>query len=180
MSAGDGADRGDDLVLAACDLCPCEPQHAVPVGGEDRVTLTVARSGGSSGAVSVGYSTSDGSASSGSDYQPAAGTLSWADGDTSNKTIAVTILTDNALEPNETFTVTLSNASGATLGSPAAATVTIVDSNNTPPVVAVAASATPNPVAATTTHETALLSHQTHTGCLIAVCGRLMTVDSLL
>ncbi len=42
---------------------------------------------------------------------------------------ATPITNDSAVEGNETFTVTLSNPSGATLGSPASTTVTIVDND---------------------------------------------------
>jgi len=91
------------------------------------VQVTVKRTGGSSGAASVKYATSNGSAASGTDYTSASGTLSWADADSSSKTFSVTVST-TAFTGSKTFTVTLSNASGATLGSPASATVTIVGS----------------------------------------------------
>src|SRR5262249_45011118 len=44
------------------------------------VTITVTRVGAAGGALSVDYSTSDGSAHAGSDYTPTSGTLTWADG----------------------------------------------------------------------------------------------------
>ena len=91
------------------------------------VTITAMRTGGSSGAASVSYATANGSATAGSDYTARSGTLTWADGDSANKTFTVPILDDSILEGNETFTVNLSGASGATLGSPSSATVTIVD-----------------------------------------------------
>ncbi|MBU4365988.1 MAG: hypothetical protein KKF10_02525, partial [Verrucomicrobia bacterium] len=93
------------------------------------VTLTVTRTGGSFGSASVDYTTSDGTASTGSDYTSRSGSLSWSDGDTSSKTITVSITDDILDENNETFTVTLSNAVGAGLGSPSSATVMIVDNN---------------------------------------------------
>lgn len=58
-------------------------------------------------AVSVGYATADGSAASPSDYSAASGTLMFAKGQKA-KTIAVSVIGDTAIEPNETFTVTLS------------------------------------------------------------------------
>jgi hypothetical protein len=89
------------------------------------VTLTVRRVGGSDGELTVNYATTDGTATDGSDYVGATGTLTWADGDSSDKTFTVTI-TDNSLsEGNKTFTVTLTDpVSGQSLDS---ATVTIVD-----------------------------------------------------
>jgi hypothetical protein len=92
------------------------------------ILITVTRTGGSSGAVGVSYATSNGSAIAGSDYTSASGTLSWANGDTSNKTFSVPITNDTLDESNETFTVTLSSPTGgAALGSPSSSTVTITD-----------------------------------------------------
>ncbi|HYU35007.1 MAG TPA: Calx-beta domain-containing protein [Thermoanaerobaculia bacterium] len=91
------------------------------------VTITVTRTGGSDGAVSVSYATSDDTAGSPADFTAAGGMLNWADGDTAPKTFQVTIADDLLDEPDETFGVTLSNPQAATLGTPAAATVTILD-----------------------------------------------------
>jgi formylglycine-generating enzyme required for sulfatase activity len=91
------------------------------------VTLSATRTGGSSGAVSVQYATANGSAVAPGDYAATSGTLNWASGDTASKTITVPIVNDSTAESSESFTVTLSNpAGGATLGSPPAATVTIL------------------------------------------------------
>src|SRR5436190_276975 len=49
------------------------------------VTVTVSRTDGTSGAVSVHYATSDGTATAGSDYTATSGDLNWADGDSANK-----------------------------------------------------------------------------------------------
>ena len=87
-------------------------------------TLTVTRSGGSSGAASVSYATADGTAIAGSNYTAANGTLTWGDGDAADKTIAVT-LSAVAFTGAKNFTIDLSSAAGAGLGSPASATVTI-------------------------------------------------------
>ncbi|MEO1245986.1 MAG: Calx-beta domain-containing protein [Pseudomonadota bacterium] len=93
--------------------------------------LNVTRIGGSDGAISGNYATADGSASSGSDYQAANGSLNFADGDTAVQQITVNITDDTADEADETFQVTLS---GAAVGSPAGVTVTISDNDDpTPP-----------------------------------------------
>lgn len=95
-------------------------------------TITVTRTGGSFGAVSVDYATSDGSAHTASDYTFTSGTLNFADGEIS-KTFAVALVDDGLYEGNETINVTLSNVQGgATLGTPVIATVTIID-NDPPP-----------------------------------------------
>jgi hypothetical protein len=89
-----------------------------------KVNLTVTRTGVTSGAASVNYATSNGTASERSDYLAALGTLDFAAGETS-KTVSVFIVDDRFGEVPETFSVTLSNPIGCTLGSPATATVTI-------------------------------------------------------
>jgi fibronectin type 3 domain-containing protein len=91
------------------------------------IALTVTRSLGSDGAASVNYSTQNGTASAGTDYTSASGTLSWSDGDSAGKTITVTIINRSGKQDNRAFTVGLSGASGAALASPYTATVTISD-----------------------------------------------------
>src|SRR5262249_26691779 len=88
-------------------------------------TITVTRTGGSNVPVSVNYATSNGTATAGSDYTATSGTLNFGVGETS-KTFTIPILDDTAVENPETVTLTLSNPTGgATLGSPATATLTI-------------------------------------------------------
>ena len=81
--------------------------------------------------VRVNYRTSNGTASSSSDYTSASGTLTFRPGET-RKTISVRTTNDTSDESNETFTVGLSRASGATI-SDASATGTIYDNDGTPP-----------------------------------------------
>ncbi len=88
------------------------------------LTLTVSRSDGSSGAVSVDYTTADDSAIAGSDYTAASGTLTWTDGDAADQTIDIAIIDDADEETAETFTVNLSNFSGGVAGT-SEVTVTI-------------------------------------------------------
>src|SRR5437879_11347487 len=88
------------------------------------VTITVNRIGNTSGAASIDYFTSDVTASERRDYITAIGTLRFAADETS-KSFVVLINDDSYVEGNETFTVNLRNPSGATLGAPAVATVTI-------------------------------------------------------
>jgi hypothetical protein len=101
-------------------------------------TITVQRTGGSYGAVSVQYATlAGGTANVGSDYAATSGTLNWADGDNFDKTFTVAIVDDNAAESTKTINLALSNpGGGATIGNQATATLTITDNDNvTPPTV---------------------------------------------
>jgi endoglucanase len=93
------------------------------------VTVTVTRSGGSSGAISVNYSTADGTAVAGTDYTKAAGTLQWGAGDSSSKAIAVTISNASPFTGTKAFSIAISSPTGsASLGTPATGTVTITGS----------------------------------------------------
>ena len=88
----------------------------------------------------------------------ASGTLSWAHGDTANKTFTVPITNDTLNESSETFTVTLSSPTGgATLGSPSTGTVTITD-DDTSPTVQFSAAASNGSEATTPASLTATLS----------------------
>ncbi len=93
------------------------------------VNIRVERTGGAAGPASVRFATSDETATGGRDYVMASGTLSWPDGLSGNRTISISIADDDVAESVETFVLTLSDASGATLGNIAAATVSIVDND---------------------------------------------------
>jgi hypothetical protein len=93
--------------------------------GTTNLTLTVTRSGNSGVQVTVQYRTADGTASSKDDYSSVGGTLTFQPAQTS-RIIAVPVKGDRKREPNETFTVKLSSAVGATINS-AVATVTILN-----------------------------------------------------
>ena len=96
-------------------------------------TINVARAGGSQGAVSVDFTTMDGTATSGSDYTATSGTLNWPDGDSNPQSFTVMILDDSTDEPDETVDLVLSNATGgASLGSPNPAVLTITDDDAPP------------------------------------------------
>ena len=89
------------------------------------VRYTVRRTGGRSGAVSVDYATTAGEALAGSDFDPMRGTLSWADGDSGDRTITIGIMNDTESEPDETFSLTLSEPIGGARLAASEATVTI-------------------------------------------------------
>ena len=95
-------------------------------------TVTVTRTSGTAGAVSVDYATGGGTATPGTcgtdDYVAASGTLNWADGDGAAKTFNVTTCSDAASDPGETIDITLSNATGGvTIGGTNPGTITITD-----------------------------------------------------
>jgi uncharacterized delta-60 repeat protein len=110
--------------------------------GDGYLAALVTRTGNTSGSAAVDFATSDafpiskncqdasnGIASSRCDYATTIGTLQFAAGELS-KTIVIPIVDDNIPDGNESFTIALSNPSGAILGT-SAASATIVDNANT-------------------------------------------------
>ncbi|WP_435009727.1 Calx-beta domain-containing protein [Tundrisphaera lichenicola] len=94
-------------------------------------TITVNRTGGDDGTVSVKYATSDGSANAGSDYITTSGTLYFSNGETT-KTFIILILGDSSAELTETVNLTLSTPTGgATIGTTPTATLIIFDDDST-------------------------------------------------
>ena len=77
---------------------------------------------------SVQYATSDVSAVTPGDYNPASGTLTFAPGE-SFKSFTIIANDDLIQESSETFTITLTNVSNANLGSQFNATVNILDND---------------------------------------------------
>jgi uncharacterized delta-60 repeat protein len=105
-------------------------------GAEDgsSAAVTIQRVAGSTGTVSVNFSTSAGTATPGNDYTQVSGTVNFANGETS-KTVLVPILNDNprVFEGNETVNLTLSAPTGgASLGAPTTAVLTIADDERQP------------------------------------------------
>jgi len=93
--------------------------------GTTRLNLTVTLSRSTENSVSVDFATANGTASSTSDYYAKSGTLTFQPGQTIG-TISIAIKGDRKRERNETFTVRLSNAVGATIDD-GVATATILN-----------------------------------------------------
>jgi photosystem II stability/assembly factor-like uncharacterized protein len=96
------------------------------------ITITVLRTGGSKGNLTVEYATTNATAIAGQDYTSTSGSLTFSGGETS-KTFQIPILDDATTEPDETFTVALLNASSLeALGAPSILTVTVQDRTTVP------------------------------------------------
>lgn len=94
------------------------------------LTVVAIRAGGSTGAASVAYATASGTATSGVEFTSTSGTFNWADGEFGKKSVVVPINNTGGDDNGKTFTVVLSSATGATLGTPSTTTVTILDADN--------------------------------------------------
>ena len=128
LACGPGRDialaEPSDQVGADCETVQGLPKPALSVAGASlpegnagtqSMSFTVALGKATPLRVSVAYATADGTATAGSDYTATSGMLVFAPGETS-KTLAVPIVGDTTGEPDETFTLTLSNPVNARLG----------------------------------------------------------------
>ena len=92
--------------------------------------VEVERTGGSNGAVSVNYSTADGTATNPEDYLAVSGTLNWPDGEAGIRTFDVVLIDDQLIEGVEFFEALLSGAAGgAAIDEPSVTLIEILDDN---------------------------------------------------
>jgi Ca2+-binding RTX toxin-like protein len=96
--------------LAVADLTVIEGDS-----GATAATLQVSLNSAFGKAVTVSYATANGSAFSGADYAAASGGLTFAPGELV-KSVAVNVVGDPAIEPDETFFLDLSGAVNASIG----------------------------------------------------------------
>ena len=97
------------------------------------LSVTVVRTGGTTGELSVDYATTDGTASAGQDYTSTSGTLTFTGGETT-RTIQIPIADDATTETDETFSISLASANLETLGAPVKLAVTLQDHDTVPTV----------------------------------------------
>lgn len=118
--------RDPSPTVGAATLPAFAAGSAAVVEGDDLtriVSLPVTLSDRATTLVSVDYAVTAGSASAGSDFTARSGTLRFKPGGSGvtpvRKNVNVTVKSDTAAEPAETFTLTLSNATGgAAIGIP--------------------------------------------------------------
>lgn len=110
---------------------PGSVQHASStasvVKNAGSAVLSVTRTGGSTGPVSVNYATANGSASAGADYTAVTGQLNWLDGDTSPKAISILVANTASIGASKNLSVTLSGPLYASLGGTTTASLTITE-----------------------------------------------------
>ena len=110
------------------------PTFSINETGTAITTITVTRTGGSTGAVSATITPTNGTAIGGAslnppyDYNNTPITVSWLDGETAAKTVTIPIFNDFLVEGSETVNLTLGNPTGgAILGTQSTATLIIED-----------------------------------------------------
>ena len=138
----DLADNRTNVTVATyydCSGAPPPPPgltiNDVSVAEGGTLVFTVTKSGATGSSVSVNFATADGTAATGSDYNAASGTLTFAPSETA-KTISVVTIDDAAVEADETFSVNLSGASNATIND-GVGNGTIVNNDVAPPNLAI-------------------------------------------
>jgi hypothetical protein len=110
-----------------------DSQFSVNEDGTPVNQVTLTRTEGSTGEVSVTLNLTDGTATADNDYDGTPITVTFADGEIS-KTVNIPIIDDTLHEGDETLNLTLSDPTGgATLGIQQIATLNIVDNDTLPP-----------------------------------------------
>ncbi len=152
--------------------------------GTTSAPFTVTLSNPSAFTATVDWATADGTATAGSDYTAGSGTLTFDPGVTTQP-ISVDVLGDTAFEANESFTVTLTNATGSTVATPSA-TATITNDDKAFTALTVTVTKTTKKVGAKGLLERATadakvavtLSHKVH-GRWVTVATKTVGVRSL-
>lgn len=117
----------DDEYATACNGISFTIANNGAVAEGEQSQFTVTKSGTATFSCSVKYATADGTATQPADYTEKSGTLLFAPAVTS-QSVLVNTTEDASVESTETFSMSLSApTSGATLGTPSAATATIND-----------------------------------------------------
>ncbi|AWM39736.1 Extracellular serine protease precursor [Gemmata obscuriglobus] len=117
---------GNDVTLTAVPLPVLSVTGASVAEGNSgttALTFTVTLSAPSLQTVTVAYATADGTATAGTDYTAASGTLTFAPGETT-KTVTVLVTGDTAAEADETFRLVLSSPVAAVIAGNGTGTIT--------------------------------------------------------
>lgn len=138
---GDGPTAESTGVSTTPAKTPGRVQFSVPSlsvsEAAGTATVTITRTNGSDGAVTVRVESRDGTAVAGADYTAVNTTVTFADGDSTPKTVAVTIANDTVVEPDETLYLTLTvQSGGANRGATYELLLTINDDDVAPPTAA--------------------------------------------
>lgn len=118
-----------DFTATSATVCASTPSVSIKDvsllegdSGTTNAVFTVSLSAASLQTVSVDYSTPGNTATAGNDFVSTSGSLTFSPGQTT-KTITVVINGDTQVEPDETFSVVLSNASNASIANQATGTI---------------------------------------------------------
>ena len=143
-ATGDGASGTATIVDDDGDPSFSVSDATAAEGSTDGVlTFTVRLSAASDQEATVGYATSGGTATSGTDcavsgdFEETSGTLTFSPGDPLTQTVSVPICDDSLFESDEAFTLTLSNAVNAVVGGPTATATGMITDNERRPSLSI-------------------------------------------
>ncbi|MFO0867410.1 MAG: Calx-beta domain-containing protein [Pirellulales bacterium] len=126
---GAGVDLGALEAGPVIPLVQFSAADFVTYEGSGMALLTVTRSGDTSQPLTVSFSTSDGTAIAGSDYDATTGIVQFQPGEVS-RTVQILTRDDAEIEPLETFVVTLASPSGGTQLGPLVTTTVHIASDD--------------------------------------------------
>ena len=133
-ATGSFSDSSGRITITDNDSAPTVDFNATSSSGAESTSsaaLQVDLSTSSSSNVTVDYAVTGTATGTGTDYTLANGTLTITAGNTTGTITIASIVDDALVEGNETVIVTLSNPSGATLGTDTVHTYTITDNDGT-------------------------------------------------
>jgi len=117
---GPSGGMNPEAAIAVARIDPGTPANAGFVGvtdqsveareGAAQVTVILRRTGGSTGPVSVDFSTIPHSATAPADYVETSGTVTWEDGDMEPKSLNIQIVDDSEYDPDELFQVSITSS----------------------------------------------------------------------
>ncbi len=125
----------DDAVVPTISVADADAVEGDDAGSAGQLTFVVTLSEATTSTVTVDFATSDGAAVAGEDYVSQSGTLTFAPGETS-KTIVVDAVADTTEEPIQSFALTLSSPTNATIAD-SQAIGTIRDDDGALPAVSI-------------------------------------------
>ncbi len=174
-AGGFGTARCDCLTVAAM-LSAADRLASVGNSGPTELLFDVQLDSGTVNPVTVDYRTVDGTATAGADYTAQSGRLTFPAFATSQQ-VRITILPDSGVEPDQTFTLALSNPTGAALATPSA-TGTIRHDSGAVPAPALTG-LTPDTVGpGATARDITLSGRNFQPTSVVAVAGKGVTVTA--
>ena len=112
-----------------------QSQYSINEDGTPVSIITLLRTGGNDGEITVTVNLNDGTATALNDYNNSPILVTFGDGET-NKTLTVPIVNDTQYEDTETINLSLTNATnGAAIGTNSTATVRIIDNDAVPGII---------------------------------------------
>ena len=105
------------------------PTYTVNQNGTN-ATITVVRTNGTDGVVQISYATGDGTGTNGVDYTAVSGTLTFAQG-VSSQSFTIPIINGVTVQPDKTVNLTLNNVTGGATFGLTNAVLTIINNNFT-------------------------------------------------